>query len=319
MASRQLAFSTIIVVFGLFALFSLIYGLSSSTLLVSKGSDHNDMYNVRLLPVSLSDEELDRLPPTAFSYLAMIDAGSSGCRVHVYRYGKLGNLDGPLYLLPKHISMKVKPGLSSFATNPTSAGKSLAPLVTFLKENVPEEVWGVTPIWLKATAGLRMLSSVQSDAILEDVRNFLLDAANSPFLFRPSYARIIPGKEEGAFGWVAFNYLKRIVGPKKISSDSVHPYAVVEMGGASSQVTQRVPLELSSAKTNVRGGTSEASRSTNAIKTNNIPLENHYSFHIEEELFELYTYSYLGYGSEQAREKLNTALLKAATAATASA
>jgi apyrase len=324
-ASRQLVICSVIATFSVLALLALFYGYPNTSL-IFQSNNYSDVYNVRLLPVSLSDTELDQLPKTSFSYLAMIDAGSSGCRVHVYRYGKLGNMDGPLYVLPKHISLKAKPGLSSFAANPTGAGESLAPLIAFLKENVPAEYWNVTPIWLKATAGLRMLSSKESDAILNDVREFLLDKANSPFLFLPSYARIISGKEEGAFGWVAFNYLKQIIGPRKhqplqdgsVASSQTStpttgtvtpphhaPYVVVEMGGASSQVTQRLPHNPDSARSgNIRSGTNSGH------SHHGLPLDNAYSFHIEDEYFELYTYSYLGYGSEQAREKLNHVLLK---------
>ena len=117
------------------------------------------------------------MPKEAFSYVSVIDAGSSGCRCHVYRYGKLGSVDGklffelslrlhfdircllyrvvvfitlistltlyrfmhikhkigPLYILPIHVSKKVKPGLSSFADRPFEAGASLTDLVAFLK------------------------------------------------------------------------------------------------------------------------------------------------------------------------------------------
>ena len=48
------------------------------------------------------------------------------------------------------------------------------------------------------------------------------------------------GNEEGGFGWIAFNYLKKIIGPKK-SATAESPYAVVEMGGASAQVSQMAP------------------------------------------------------------------------------
>lgn len=122
----------------------------------SMASDRSENYNVKVLP-DIDDSQLAVLPPSSFSYLAMIDAGSSGCRAHVYRYGKLGSLEGPLYVIPQHVSKKVKPGLSSFASNPTDAGSSLQGLVEFLKEQVPSESWGNTPVWLKATAGLRML------------------------------------------------------------------------------------------------------------------------------------------------------------------
>ena len=192
--------------------------------------------NVKVISGTLTDEQLAKLDKSSFNYLAMIDAGSSGCRAHVYRYGRLDGPSGPLYIIPQHDSKKVKPGLSSFASNPTDAGVSLQGLIDFMKEQVPEVEWTTTPIWLKATAGLRMLSKTESTSILESVRGFLGDTTKSPFLFRPLHARIISGNEEGGFGWIAFNYLKKIIGPKKQSG--LLPYAVVEMGGASSQVSQ---------------------------------------------------------------------------------
>ena len=78
--------------------------------------------------------ELDKLPRDSFSYASMIDAGSSGSRVHVYRYGKLGSKDGELYVLPSHVSFKEKPGLSSFASNPKEAPQTLMALIEFIKK-----------------------------------------------------------------------------------------------------------------------------------------------------------------------------------------
>jgi len=62
----------------------------------------------------------------------MIDAGSSGCRAHVFKYGRLENENGPIYILPQHESLKVKPGLSSFKKNPSDAGPSLQGLLGML-------------------------------------------------------------------------------------------------------------------------------------------------------------------------------------------
>ena len=84
--------------------------------------DRSEAYNLKVLPDNLDDTSLILLDKEAFSYLAMIDAGSSGCRAHVYRYGKLGSIKGPLYVLPQHESFKVKPGLSTFANHPQDAG-----------------------------------------------------------------------------------------------------------------------------------------------------------------------------------------------------
>jgi Golgi nucleoside diphosphatase len=203
--------------------------------------DRAGNYDVKVFSGAASDVVLSQMSKESFSYLAMIDAGSSGCRAHVYRYGKLNSIDGPLYMLPQHDSKKVKPGLSSFAKKPTEAGASLQGLVDFIKTQVPEAQWVNTPIWLKATAGMRLIPETESTAVLDSVREFLGNKKNSPFIFHKSWARIISGNEEGGFGWIAFNYLKKIIGPKKVAGLS--PYAVVEMGGASSQVSQLAPSQ----------------------------------------------------------------------------
>jgi len=238
---------------------------------------------IKVFPLSMDDNALNVLPPESFNYLVMIDAGSSGCRAHVYRYGKLGSIDGPVYVLPQHQSIKVKPGLSSFVNDTENAGKSLAGLVDFVKTQVPEKFWKKTPIWLKATAGLRLIDPSDADAILGSVKKYLSDAKNSPFFFRSSYAKVIPGNEEGAFGWIAFNYLMKIIGPRK-SSSLVAPYAVIEMGGASLQVTQVAPTAEDAKK---------------------IPNEYKFVFSTESDTYTLYTHSYLGFGAEQARDKLS--------------
>ena len=254
---------------------------------VGLSKDRADAYDVKVLPIDMSDSTLHKLDASRFSYLAIVDAGSSGCRAHVYRYGKLGSLTGPLYVLPHHTSKKIKPGLSSFASNPDDAGESLLGLVEFLKTQVPEDCWSKTPIWVKATAGLRMLAldnKSKSDAILKSVVKFLSDKNKSPFFFRASWAKIISGNEEAGFAWIAYNYLKKIIGPKKVMSQK--PYAVVEMGGASSQVSQLAPPSYASL----------------------IPNDYKFSFDIEGETYTLYTYSYLGYGADAARESVNKIL-----------
>ena len=290
----SIRYVAIVVLVFVLAYFGVHYMQIDHQTLPMLAKDRSESYNVKILPENLSDKELNELPKESFSYLAMIDAGSSGCRAHVYRYGKLGTLSGPLYILPQHQSKKVKPGLSTFADKPQEAGVSLADLVSFLKEQVPEKDWDVTPIWLKATAGLRMLPSEKSEAILDSVRAFLSDKKASPFLFRASWAKVIPGNEEGGFGWIAFNYLKKIIGPKRDRQAPLHPYAVIEMGGASAQVSQMAPTPAEAAK---------------------IPTDYRFSFTIEDDEYHLYTHSYLGYGAEQAREQFNRHLAKQAAQA----
>jgi hypothetical protein len=89
-------------------------------------------FETKILPSALDEKNLALLEPSSFSYIAVIDAGSSGCRAHVYRYGKLGEANGPLYVVPDHTSQKIKPGLSTFANKPQDSALSLAKLIVML-------------------------------------------------------------------------------------------------------------------------------------------------------------------------------------------
>ncbi|CAJ1932806.1 unnamed protein product [Cylindrotheca closterium] len=173
-------------------------------------------------------------------YMAVIDAGSSGCRIHVYKYS--GSIKSKK-VEPDHATMKAKPGLSSFASNPTEAGAALEPLIKFAKEHIPADMVKSTPIVLKATAGLRLVQQDQPaavDGILKSVQTTL---GNSGLQFEPSNAQIISGQEEGMLGWIALNYLYETTSKSSNLRKSTPVWSVLEMGGASVQVS--VPLTSS--------------------------------------------------------------------------
>src|SRR5210317_1687629 len=96
-------------------------------------------------------------------YMAVIDAGSSGSRIHVYKYSGGGRSSKTVE--PDHATMKEKPGLSSFASKPTEAGAALEPLIKFAKEHIPVDMVKSTPIVLKATAGMRLVQQDQPAAV----------------------------------------------------------------------------------------------------------------------------------------------------------
>ena len=111
-----------------------VYYFGAVLRMTSFGEDDALQFPVKVLRGDLMDADLAKLDKSSFNFLAIIDAGSSGCRVYVYRYGKLDNPMGPLYVLPQPESKKFKPGLSSFAKKPSDAGASLQgdyPIVQF--------------------------------------------------------------------------------------------------------------------------------------------------------------------------------------------
>ena len=66
--------------------------------------------------------------------------------------------------------LQEKPGLSFYATDPASAVDSVRVLLSKAQNVVSRHLRPHTPLVLKATAGLRLLTDEQADAILQQVR-----------------------------------------------------------------------------------------------------------------------------------------------------
>ncbi|KAF9014126.1 nucleoside phosphatase family-domain-containing protein [Cyathus striatus] len=183
----------------------------------------------------------------------VIDAGSSGSRLQIYSW------KDPRSITAEHGSAlasslpkvekgtqddeswvaKVEPGISSFTDNPQDVGTYLRPLLAHAREHVPPSLQHETPIFLLATAGMRLLNSEQQAQILDETCHFLDRHSNfkidSPSEVGPcgSSVRIITGEEEGLFGWIAVNYLMNgFTG----SSEDRTTYGFLDMGGASTQI-----------------------------------------------------------------------------------
>lgn len=135
-------------------------------------------------------------------YVVILDGGSTGTRVHVFKYSMHARSSYPVFKVPEP-KLKVEPGLSTYASNAAAAGTSLQPLLKFAQQHVPVPQQASTPIYLMATAGMRLVPVVAADRILQQCRAQLL---SSTFMFQPDWASIISGTSEGLYGWVAANY-----------------------------------------------------------------------------------------------------------------
>jgi hypothetical protein len=96
-------------------------------------------------------------------FAVVIDAGSTGSRVHAFEFAVSGA--GHLELLNDHFT-QLKPGLSSFAADPATGAASLKPLLEAALAAVPPLQAAVTPIEVRATAGLRLLPGAQAEQLL---------------------------------------------------------------------------------------------------------------------------------------------------------
>ncbi|OBA19652.1 hypothetical protein METBIDRAFT_79649 [Metschnikowia bicuspidata var. bicuspidata NRRL YB-4993] len=133
----------------------------------------------------------------------------------------------------------IKPGLSSFNQSPQKVGKHhLNYLLNLAGSVVPKSEHYRTPIFVHATAGMRLLPPNEQEPILENVCQYLIQSSD---FFMPdckSHVNIVDGNIEGLYGWLSINSL---VGsfdwPEEHQHGKDHTtYGLLDMGGASTQV-----------------------------------------------------------------------------------
>ena len=164
-------------------------------------------------------------------YALMIDAGSTGSRIHVYKFNNCGPAPAYEYEVFK-LNLR---GLSSFAGRPEEAAKSLDELLDEAVRIVPQELRKCTPVALKATAGLRLLPGSQSKDILEAVEKRLREAYEFP-LAEKDPVTVMDGKDEGVYAWITANYLLDAIKHGDTNDAAGKTYAVLDLGGASTQI-----------------------------------------------------------------------------------
>ncbi|CAI4222950.1 unnamed protein product [Auanema sp. JU1783] len=171
-------------------------------------------------------------------FAAVIDAGSTGTRLHLYRFVMNQDPHGLPMLVEEETFQEVKPGLSSFNNDPKGAALSVRNLVKIAQDVVPHFLWERTPITLKATAGLRLLPGDMADEILSEVEYELKE---SGFHLSPNSVAIMSGSDEGMYSWFTLNLLLN----RLFSNDPKNPtkpqatssVAAFDLGGGSTQLT----------------------------------------------------------------------------------
>lgn len=226
-------------------------------------------------------------------YALMVDAGSTGSRIHVYRFNNCGPTPE---LENEDFEMTAKKeggsGLSSYGDDPEGAAKSLDVLLDVAMKNVPDKLKGCTPIAVKATAGLRKLGPEKSDAILKAVRVRLETAYPFPLVSdEKGGVQVMDGKDEGVYAWITTNYLLgKIGGPDKTPTA-----AVFDLGGGSTQIVFQPTFP--DAKD---GGLPEQMAEG----------DHKYALSFGGRDFTLYQHSYLGYGLMEARNNLHRVVVE---------
>jgi guanosine-diphosphatase len=224
-------------------------------------------------------------------YVLMVDAGSTGSRIHVYKFNNCGPVP-ELESEEFRMTEKSVGGLSKFKDDPVAAAKSLDPLLQVAMETVPDKLKGCSPIAVKATAGLRLIGPELAQAILDEVRRHLEQDYPFPVVSSEQEGvAIMDGSDEGVYAWVTTNYLLgKIGGP-----DKTETAAVFDLGGGSTQIVFQPTF-----KGAADGGMPEKLAEG----------DHKYDLDFGGQKFELYQHSHLGYGLMAARATIHETLVK---------
>ncbi|XP_029972615.1 ectonucleoside triphosphate diphosphohydrolase 5 [Salarias fasciatus] len=203
-------------------------------------------------------------------YGIMFDAGSTGTRIHIYKFIQKDPVELPV--LDNEMYHAVKPGLSAYKDNPEEGGNTVRQLLKIAKKTVPEDDWSRTPVVLKATAGLRLLPEDKAHALLREVREVFDE---SPFFVPNNSVTIMNGTNEGVLAWVTVNFLTG-----HLYSNTRRTVGILDLGGGSTQITF-----LPKSKKTVQSA----------------PPSYIAQFSLFNNTYQLYTHSYLGNGLYAAR------------------
>jgi guanosine-diphosphatase len=208
-------------------------------------------------------------------YAIIIDAGSQGSRIHVYKFNNCKST----VTLEYEVFEQTRPGLSAYYSDPAAAAESLDVLMDAAVRVVPSRLVNCTPLSVKATAGLRLLGANTSAQILASVRRHL--RAKYKFEMGPQdRISIMDGKDEGVYAWITANYLLSTIGPHVDPGTS--SYAVLDLGGASTQIVFEPSFGVKSDDKMLDG-------------------DHKYELSFTGKTHTLYQHSYLGYGLVRAR------------------
>jgi Golgi nucleoside diphosphatase len=178
-------------------------------------------------------------------------------------------------------------GISTYANDPESVASHLQPLLSHARQHIPPSLEKETPLFLLATAGMRLLPPDKQGAVLHQACRFLsfhsafkIDAPSSAGPCGSS-VQIITGEEEGLFGWIAVNYLMNGFTGRNQNRTT---YGFLDMGGASTQIAFEPG-------------------STNGTDTKNLIDVRLRLLNGEEIKHKVFVTTWLGYGTNQARER----------------
>lgn len=128
--------------------------------------------------------------------------------------------------------------MSTFGEKPDRVGpEHLQPLLQHAFDVVPKDAVADTPLFLLATAGMRLLAPLQRATLLKQICTYARTETDFHIPDCDLHIQVLAGETEGLYGWIAVNYLLGGFDPDEHARGKSHrTYGFLDMGGASAQI-----------------------------------------------------------------------------------
>ncbi|EUD69177.1 ectonucleoside triphosphate diphosphohydrolase 5/6 [Plasmodium inui San Antonio 1] len=152
----------------------------------------------------------------------VIDAGSTGTRVHMYNYKILDEEKGINIHIPS-ISYKTTPGFVYLLNNYFGNDEKVPfyeyfkNIKEFLYEHVQVKERSRTPIIIRASGGFRLLSITESEKYINFVKQYFLNNFSDFLLIDELLIKVLSGKEEAILSFVSIYALLEKFNPSPVT------------------------------------------------------------------------------------------------------
>ncbi|CAM2812722.1 multidrug DMT transporter permease [Legionella worsleiensis] len=150
--------------------------------------------------------------------IAVIDAGSTGSRLHIYSYD-LDHTRSPIHI-NEIWNKKIRPGFATIEPNQYTIDAYL----TTLLSGAP---YDHIPVYFYATAGMRLLPTTKQKKYYDELQSWFAQQTQWSLV----NAKTITGTDEALYDWLSVNYHL-----DTLNNSQNQPVGVMDMGGASVQI-----------------------------------------------------------------------------------
>ncbi|CAG2168253.1 unnamed protein product, partial [Oppiella nova] len=173
-----------------------------------------------------------------FDYGVVLDAGSSHTQITLYHWK--ANKERCTGVVEQLDTCRIEGGISGYnITDVSVVGEDLMQCVRNVSTKIDRERLMLTPLYLGATAGMRLLN-ITAPMKVKSIFDLIHKVFTLNTQLQIKTIDIISGQNEGLFSWVTNNYLMSKLVVDRFDTQSPNStIGMLDMGGASAQIAFR--------------------------------------------------------------------------------